>query len=379
MQHNLNGPNFVVDSGSDSLEASLSLGKMLLHGGDLGGTKLAVIALIDANRWRRRLGTTRPEEGEFAAAFALTTRGHAQELGLSIVADMDEAFRLASEGPEADRGALPTSEKVRGLLMALDAAADRTANATPLVTTSVHSASVSESPFFHPVWVEAPSSHRPTAPPHSRETAFLAVVTAHREQVAALVAKLPSCSQRYMVAVVGPTAHEIASSIGNPNVFAVDLSNEQATETSLDRMEDFGADIIVAVDTIAQWDLSQTLENVASNNGLCELLFLVAQRRVSQLRHGTVELWGLFPDAWNGVVHPSSGAIAGFLKSVNREFPAARTGTICTRGISLGNALERLLGERLAADREQEIAYDATLRLVRRLRPMSRSGTPLHR
>ena len=40
---NLNGPNFVVDAGTSSLEPALDSAMLLLRGGDKNGTKMAVI------------------------------------------------------------------------------------------------------------------------------------------------------------------------------------------------------------------------------------------------------------------------------------------------------------------------------------------------
>ena len=147
------------------------------------------------------------------------------------------------------------------------------------------------------------------------------------------------------------------------------------TSPSILRIPEFGADIVVAIDSDTSWDRREVLSSVATDNCLCELLFLVAQCEAARLNQGSIELWGLFIDAWNGEVHPTSGSVAGFLKSINREFPLAHTGTICTRGLTSSAALEFLFNERLQKDYESEIACDGHQRLVRRLSPVSVTQT----
>ena len=92
LQLNLKGPNLVVDAGVKSLEAAFSAADSLLRGGENGGTRLVVVAAIQANRWSVTTSTEAITENEYAAAFAVTTRRYANELGLEIVRPFDVDF-----------------------------------------------------------------------------------------------------------------------------------------------------------------------------------------------------------------------------------------------------------------------------------------------
>ena len=368
LQLNLNGPNFVVDSGSNSLEAAMESTSLLLRNGDKSKAKLVIVTAIDANPWRVPRCDPQASEDEYAATFAVTTRRYAEESGMNIVTAARGPMQNSCGEPGSDQAARTTAQKVRALLDALDATADGSAHATLPDATIAPSSTESEFPIHVPVWVEAPLPPKRAEIENLHATAILAIVPDIQEQVEELVGTLPSYSQRHMVVVVGPTASEVASNFRDSNVICADLSDEYATATVLDQVDEFAADVVVAAESVRSWDLSEALTNIATDNSFCEFLFLVAQRSVTKLKHGTIELWGLFLEAWNGRVHPLSGAITGLLKAVNRETPAARTGVICTRGLSLTDALGRVFVERLHGNVEQEIVYDGTLRLARRLR-----------
>lgn len=378
LQLNLNGPNFVVDAGSNSLEAAVSSAALLLGSGDEGGTKLVVVTAINANPWRVPSHMSRDPEREYAAAFAVTTRDYADRSGLKILAGVEETWQTACRADEVDQREATTAVKVDSLLMAIAArAADPD---KPTATTSIAATLSTESEYqIHaPVWVEIPSAKRPKKSADIHPKAFLAIVPPDQEHIDELVARLPNHSQRYMVAVACPTGTEFLRHAHNPNVVAVDLTNEQATESALDEIDVFGADVIVVIDSKESWDIFESLTKVATDNSLCELLFLVAQRSVPRLAQGATELWGLFPNGWNGVVHPATGSIAGLLKAVHREIPAARTGLICTRDLSLVRNLRRLHIERCQSNHEQEIVYDDGKRLARRLRPTAPCHSTTH-
>ena len=84
LQLDLNGPNFVVDADSSSLESAMTAASLLLHAGDGGGTRLVIVSAINANSYRVPRGDPPVPEGDFAAAFAITSRRCAEELGLRV-------------------------------------------------------------------------------------------------------------------------------------------------------------------------------------------------------------------------------------------------------------------------------------------------------
>ena len=116
LQMHLNGPNFVVDAGENSLESALTAASLLLHSGDDGGTKLALVTAINANPWRvPRGGSPFPEE-DFAAVFAVTTRRYAEELGLTVVSPVEQLIETNRKGAKNEKTSLTTAQKVRRLL-----------------------------------------------------------------------------------------------------------------------------------------------------------------------------------------------------------------------------------------------------------------------
>lgn len=373
LQLNLNGPNFVVDAGSNSLEAAMESAAKLLRGGEGNGTRLVIVGAIDANPWSGLRSGAQASGSEFAAAFAVTTRRYAAQLGLSVLIAVEGPLRKSCGQAGTEKPGRTTAQKVCALLNALDAATNVNANRALSGADANNMSTEPGFAIYHPVWVEAPpSTQRPDAE-NLRTSAVVAISPPDRDQIAVLAETLASYTLRSLVVVLGPTAAEPPFAASDVNITSVDLADADHTASVLSQIHEFRADVIVAVESITSWSLSESLTKVATDNRLCEFLFLVAQRNASKLMQGTLELWGVFLNGWNGVVHPASGPVAGLLKAVGREFAAARIGVVCTRGVSLGDAFERLLFERLQRSGEQELVFDGAVRLVRRLRRSSRA------
>jgi len=371
LQFNLNGPNFVVDSGSHSLEAAMASASQLLRAGDDSGTKLVIVSAVSANPWRASRTESQDSKDEFAAAFGVTTRRYAAEYGLDVVSTVGVSLQsiCTARGPE--QATRTTAKKVRALLDALDAKAHESVNASSRESTNGNLAAVpsdSEFPIHVSTWVEAPLSNSRNELDFLRQKTLLIVVPSDQELIAELIETLPRYTQRFMIVVVGTRAKKVASNFSSANVLSVDLDDEPATATTHDRIDEISPDIVVAVESIKKWNLAETLSDLATDNGLCEFLFLLAQQYVAKLRKADLTLCGLFLNGWNGQVHPASGPIAGMLKAVSREFPAAQVATVCTRSLSLDNALHRVFVEQLQGNHENELVYDNATRLVRRLR-----------
>jgi 3-oxoacyl-(acyl-carrier-protein) synthase len=372
LQMDLHGPNFVVDAGSSSLEAAAAAASLLLRAGDLSGTKLAIIAAINANPWRVPRGDSRLPEEEFAAAFAVTSRRYAKEVRLSVLAPMEELLKTNCKCADDEGVSTTTAHKVRKMVAALRPAA----NAEPNVSakseapakSDAASPTTTEFPIHVPVWVEVPAKDQRTDSANGHRPAIVAIVPAHQDRIAEIAKTLPNYARHCRVVVVGDGAREIVSRIDDPHVTAADLASENSIDTVLAEIDRFGADIILALESITTWDRVESLTRLATDNSLCELLFLIAQRNVARLKRGELELRGLFPDGWNGAVHPATGPVAGLLKAIAREIAGARVGVVSTRGRALGEAVECVRTERSQENPELEVVYDGTTRLVRRLR-----------
>lgn len=365
LQLNLNGPNFVVDAGSNSLESAMAAASLLLHAGDRSGTKLIVVTTINANPWRVPFEDSRLPEEEFAAAFAVTTRRYAEELGLSVVSPVEEPLKTCCAAVQGEGTPYTTARKVRRLLDRLHA--PPTAEPEPSGEMDGTPPAGTKFPIYAPVWVEVPTGDR-TEVVSAGEPAVVAIVPAQQNHVARLAGTLPNYARRWQIVVFGAASQEVVSSIADPRVIAADLADENSIDPALAQIDRFGADVILAMESIAAWDRTESLARLATDNGLCELLFLIARRNVSRLARGELDLWGLFHDGWDGTVHPASGPVAGLLKAIAREIAGARVGVVCTRDRSLSEAVECVLNERRLEGSEREVVYDGATRLARRFR-----------
>lgn len=394
---NLNGPNFVVDAGADSLEAAFTAAALLLGSRDRVGTKMVLVTAIkiqpshvvdDASD---TVDDGDLRGSEFAAAYAVTTRHFAQVCGLPVICDVDEVFRPN----EVARGPSQAGLRPYAQFQALQAALDNRSRTTPQTSEQTmgavspmsavpslsqpvaafrsQSTSLSNTPeggdceIQVPVWVEKPMGN--PASETQRAQHMLVIVKAGFERLPELRAALPQFADQSTIAVVGDSAIDIVSATGQSNRIAIDMRDEQLLTSSLQEICCPSVDVVTVMDEAISWDLQETLAEIALNNSLCELLFLIAKREVARLESGSIEMWGVLIDAWNGLAHPCSGPIAGLLKSISREFPATRSGTICTQSLDVATALRLLMGERAQPDREPELVFGPEFRLVRRLRP----------
>ena len=394
---NLNGPNFVVDAGSESLEAAFTSAASLLSGGAHCGTKLVVVAAIAAQGDFATSGEVGPPDREVAGAFLVTTRRVADELRLPIISKLADVYR-ALDAKRSELGNLPQPklyQQVRALQLALETTGEA-ARVESSSQTAATSSTIPQSPrpisplpqpnaanvgvqLYVPVWIEKSIGGMESAPsglsPRERAKQMLVIVKASFARLAELLAALPEVADEFTLAVVGESASQVVAEVaalqGNANCVAVDSAEAPSLAAAADQLcsSSKKMDIVGVVDEASSWELLPALAALAHDNSLCELLFMVAQRQAAQLRVGSLELWGLFLEAWNGQVHPSTGPTAGLLKSIQREFPAARTGTVCTLGLDISAGLHCLRQESAHGDRELEIVHTPTRRLVRRLRP----------
>ena len=366
----LHGPNFVVDAGEDSLEAAMQSAALLLAGGDSCGMKLVMVTAIHANAEQVARQLRHDGEDELAAIFAVTTARYAKELGVEIVGEVDDLMTAVDSLATARSGGAMT-RKVRSLLDGLGA--QKTASSAGLTEPDATS-TAAEFPIHVPMWTEVPLTPSPDRLSAEQPLA-LVFVSADQACLAELVATLPNCTRQFMIAVVGATAKQTADRIDDRRVLAFDPSCADTLESTLTRFEEFNPDVVVSVADVASWDFHDVLTKVTDDNRLGESLFVVARRFVNKLKQGHLELWGLYRDGWNGVVHPESGVVAGMLKAIQREFPETRAGVICSRDVTMQALWGYLKQERNQNRHETEVVYDGELRLARRLRVPSNAAT----
>lgn len=362
LQFNCNGPNFVVDAGKRSLEATWETVKLLLNPGAESGTKVVIASAIHANPWRLAKEDAAGPADEFAAAFAVTTRGYAKKQRLTILADFSVTVPIVSESA-ADSTA-NTGQKVRALL---DRLRGETVTPAPTPDSPADQGDEPAPPIHVPVWVEALEATDLPASPRNRDAAILAL--ARPSDLSDITQALAGHCRDYRVLIVGPSNREFVEETHDPRIIVPSLDEHSSAQTALASLSEFEPDVVIAVERVSSWDQRETLNQLATDNRLCELLFFASQQYADRLRRGALGLFGLVVDGWNnGVVHPASGPFAGLLKSIQREIAESRVATVCTKGHSIAAALARVIG--LAEQRcaEVEIAYDGETRLVRRLR-----------
>lgn len=374
---NLNGPNFVVDAGQNSLTAAMESAALLLRSGENGGARVAIVAAINAKSLNDPNVIQPSGDPAFAAAFAVTTRQFAQSQGWNVITNADDAISNLDQGAS-----------LNGQLQSLLDSIGTPVTKKPAIKTSAPADTPSrgdnafvesECKIHSPVWVEKAAANNPNIAPTSVRS-MLAVAPANTELVAELLAVLPEYASRFLIAVVGEDAANVNSRFNDPRVVPVDLTDESSAASTLDRIKKLEAQAIVAFDAITSWDLIDSLGEVSSNNRLCELMFLVAKQNIKRIEQNEVELWSVFVDAFdaeNKTVHARSGAVIGLLKSIRREHPALRSGSICTQGIGLSATIDNLFNERDQAEVESEIAYTKDVRYVRRLQATTNRSNPI--
>ena len=282
-----------------------------------------------------------PEE-EYAAAFAVTSRRHAQELGLTVLAPHGATSRNELQ---VRRWKRTFHDNRAGRIAQFARSAPLACKRRSESARRIECRFAGGDDISHPCSRigQAPAQDRPPMSTqvtgdsaNGHGTAIVAIVPAHHHLVAEIAKTLPIYARRCRIVVVGDAASDVASHLNDPHVTAADLADENSISNVLAEIDRFGTDMILALESITTWDRDKSLARLATDNSLCELLFLIAKHNVARLTRGELELWGLFPNGWNDAVHPASGPVAGLLKAIARESTGARVGVVCTRGRAWG-------------------------------------------
>jgi 3-oxoacyl-(acyl-carrier-protein) synthase/NAD(P)-dependent dehydrogenase (short-subunit alcohol dehydrogenase family)/acyl-CoA thioesterase FadM len=381
LQLDLKGPNFVVDSGPNSFQSSLKAASLLLRAGVESGSKLIVVASIDANETQ-----SDGQSSEFAGALALTTKSFATARGLEVVGRLSDidAVLTKSEPNDGQQNGGRQSERVlrhlqnghtsNGLAPAVsvngDHADDSSAAPSSSTTPEPTDTEPSKFPIHEPVWVESPvRSQQPIE--HQRLKAVLCIVSSGSKQIDELASHLDAISERSLLCIVHDPSTPTATQMNGGQALTVDMGDPASIENGLSKIAQFSPDVVLATQFIESWKTDRVLSAMNASNGVCEMLFLTAQSQVDRLNDKQLELWGIVPGGWSGVVHPQTGPLVGFAKAVQREIPTSRMCVLSTRDGSIKHAIERFRQERGSDQPETEVVYDGSKRLVRRLRPLA--------
>jgi 3-oxoacyl-(acyl-carrier-protein) synthase/NAD(P)-dependent dehydrogenase (short-subunit alcohol dehydrogenase family)/acyl-CoA thioesterase FadM len=371
---NLNGPNFVVDAGDDSLRQAFVSASLLIQAGDEGGTRLAIVSAIEATAMSFPDQMPKREVGEYAVAFGMTTRGQAQKRGWPVMKSVNSAM-IELERIQKAKVGLPKATQIQTFVESLKTDSKIEVESTNESSPMLDSFTDNDSPLHTPVFVERSLSGKSDLGIRSKDS-MLVVVPNESNLISRLLAELPHHGSRWMMAIVGDEAQDPTSNVRSPDILRVCSSDIDETSSVFRTIRDFSPDAVAVFQNPTSWDFENTLARVADDNRLCEFLFLLAKSNIDRLQAGSLDLWSLVIDGFNGVLHPQSGPLAGLLKSIHREIPAARMGSVCTSGLGLGDAISHWLRERCDSDWETEVVYNGNVRLVRRLRPISPQAHP---
>ena len=355
---NLNGPNFVVDAGADSISSAIESASLLLRSGHESGTKLVVVAAIDASsNSLPKAKSDAIQSDEFAMAIGITTRSTAAEQGWEILGQVDDSRMPATRDGNPKAAMLQHATQ---LVEKLTSSSGTIGNGES--NNGLESAD-DNCPIHTPAWIE-----KDTGVSAVQNDSSLAVVTsANRRRIDDLLKTLPPFCDRSLIVVAGANAKHAVAEIGDSRLVAFDLDDDHSVQSALAKVSEFQADAIIAADTVDSWALSDSLEEVAVDNSVCEALFLIARDNRERLGKG-LELWGMFPGGYNGSLHTRTGSVAGLIKSILREIPATKCGVVCTDDSDLKSTLHCLAHERSQKETEPEVSYQNGQRFVRRLR-----------
>ncbi|HUB53206.1 MAG TPA: SDR family NAD(P)-dependent oxidoreductase [Terracidiphilus sp.] len=398
----LHGPNVVIDMGSNSLFQSLMVARdFLMH----GECKAVLAGGLNAVR-----ATQKDAEAAFLAI--LTTEATARELNLPIAC----LLTVNGSSPDQDATATPgtpsTSANYRGVQGAIELteaiarvregqrqvvvreqqsvsalARDlvfqsaqpeaKLAPATAAVQSSAAAPSsgtyayVQNTPIYYytPVETAAPLP-APSLARRERRILFLTDQPAHWRQLEKSGA-LSSFDYHVICAHAAPLARSTP----------IDLANEDASKAALGSLP--GAfDTVVAVkfsgEGLPDSFLNTPLENVL---GLPDLSFAVCRQFYEQFQTGAIAMGSLCLGAFiGGRLNPFSGLLAGFVKSLARELPAAVCRSLNVDQTDFRLGMARLDAELSHRDKAVEVCYRDGSRYVielSRLERPSQGDAPL--
>ena len=371
---NLKGANLVLDAQRASLLEAVELGarwveegecRLALAGAIHGHAHPAIAALVGASRAcpeRRPLA-------EAAVVLALAPLALAREKGWNILAVLSgrrDARRLALGG---DPWCLLGAEGAPELARALEAAArgepvsvawpdGRELAFAPAEGVTARApgraGDAVKAPLEAPVaatiaLVEAPAS--PPASPFSLRGRRVLLASDRPEWCRSEDARrlLSGIEHRFVV----------PAGSGVDGALELDLTSDESLAASLAGLGAF--DVILAVADVGGEPLSSV-----ERRPLLEIVFALARHAYSRIASGEVALAALVRGAGRAgeQLHPLTGLLAGFAKSLARELPQARIKVVAADDADARAALERLEGELGAPGWPVEVVFRRGRRLV---------------
>jgi len=392
----LHGPNVVIDMGSNSLFQSLMVARdFLMH----GECKAVLAGGLNAVR-------VTPDDAEAAFLTVLTTEATARELNLPIaclltvggslpqtatasstglnyrgahgVIELSEAIARIRKGEreivvreQQSDSALARELVFRSALPLAKAAPAPAAVPVTVAPASGTYAFVQNTPVYYytPVETAAPLPV-PSIAKRVRRILFLTDQPVHWRQL-----ESTGVLGGFDYHVICAQAASLAKST------PIDIASEDAVKAALGALPG-GFDTVIAVkisgDGLPDSLLTTPLENVL---GLTDLSFAVCRHFYEQFRTGAMAMGSLCLGAFvGGRLNPFSGLLAGFVKSLARELPAAICRSVNVDAVDFRQGMMRLDAELSHRDKAVEVCYRDgnryAIELSRVERP-SQGDTPL--
>jgi acyl transferase domain-containing protein/NAD(P)-dependent dehydrogenase (short-subunit alcohol dehydrogenase family) len=384
----LNGPNVVVDMGSNSLAQSVLVASDFLAHGD---SKAVLAGGLNAVRMSK-------DDAEAVFLMLLTTEATARELNLPVACllTVDRSRLLAfspARRPVSYRGAEGAIELEEAIAKARDE--KKESSAGPFILKP--SGPAEPAPASKPAAVLAQPAPKPETVLGSAAYAFIQGTPIYNYTPVETAAELPaSAKPRRMGKILfltdqpdhwkqiekqGTLAalnyHVLCPQPASlANATSIDLANEEAVTKTLASLPG-PFDTVVPVQFLGE-SLPDSLLTTSADNALAlvDLVFAVCRRHYDGFQSGQMAMGALSLGAFiDGHVNPFTGLIAGFVKSLARELPSAVCRSLNVADTDFRQGLALLESELSQTAQPVEVNYRDGKRFVIQLAKLEQASS----
>lgn len=375
---NFNGPNIVVDADTSSLVEALRVAELMLIGNDCD---LVLAGSINtcANWEPLPSGVVADGAiGEAACMLALTTVEIAEEKGFHILSTLDfDFFEAAATRIEAagcavslNFGGATGAAEIAQAVEQVSQDGQETFAVRWQQPNSASQATITFAPYHSFASETQPSSKTQQAlvPVHAQWASTIvaapqqAPIDFHTPQLFSESIKLTdaprSLKERrilflsdqpdWWVTQIGQMVEQLNFTIACPaetpipGAIPIDFNSEETVKASLQTLDRNSYDTIVAIKDLATVG-HEALFAIDGSEKLLNLLFAVTRYFYGQLQTGKAVLSTLCLNAWQvEPIHPYTGLVAGFIKSIARELPTSLCKSVSTDASSIAAAFSQL-------------------------------------
>jgi acyl transferase domain-containing protein/NAD(P)-dependent dehydrogenase (short-subunit alcohol dehydrogenase family)/acyl-CoA thioesterase FadM len=395
----LTGPNMVLDADNASLYETLREAERLIRFGEckvvLAGA-ISSCAGPDVDRVLQACGQPDPRPtGEAAIVLALVSPAVAHVVGLPVLGYLSfepdvshvppsqgQVYRVGTEAPVQLQGAegavelataidliqhhggsatVEWADPAHGRTFSITLTRDKVAPPHPEVPRKAPSVNPIRPPaaaapvpeklpeevasllavpvrWTTPKWM--PEALAPTVQPWSAEDVPVLVLT--DQPVWALTPAVRAILDRLRYRLVCPAA------VAPPGAIGIDLTSTATVDQTLRRLDDVPYDAMLVLKNLEGGDVLETVTGSGQiTGGLIDLMFAVARHAYPRLEKGEVGIGAicLHGVLANSTLHPYTGLVSGFLRSLSRELPAAICKQVNTPDGELAGGLTWLADE----------------------------------